>query len=211
MFKKFSLILSEERQKNIYKNLYKEHKISYKTLHWSSKESQFKRFEILIKPFDLNNKNILDIGSGFGDFFDFLKKKKIKAKMTGYEIIPEFIKTSQRKHPCCSFKPINLALVKPARKFDFVFSSGVFAFGDKTFFNTMVKNAYESARVAYSFNIYHSQHDKRFLSLSTTDIYSILKSLKPADIKIETGYIKNDITFYLFKKKIDTISAKFNK
>ena len=211
MSQKFSLLLTEERQKNIYRNLYKKHKISHKTLHWSSKESQLKRFKILIKPFDLNNKNILDIGSGFGDFFDFLKKSNIKARMTGYEIISEFLHASRKRYPCCSFKPINLALVKPSRKFDFVFSSGVFAFGDKTFFDTMVKNAYESAKIAYSFNIYESKHDNRFLKLSTKDIQDTLKALKPADIKIETNYIQNDVTFYIFKKKIDTITPKFNK
>ena len=48
---------------------------NYRKLGWGSKKSQDLRFKILIDRWNLENKSILDIGCGFGDFYFFLKKK----------------------------------------------------------------------------------------------------------------------------------------
>jgi len=199
MHKKITLKLSEEKQKEIYKTLFKKHQISHKSLHWINQKNQLKRFEVLIKPFDLNNQKILDIGSGFGDFFVFLKDKNIKAKMVGYEIVEEFLTISRKRCPYALFKPINLSRSSPNEEFDFVFSSGVFAFGNRVFFETMIKNAFACTNKVYAFNIYSPTYDERFLKLSTEEIKDFLHTLNPSFIKIEKNYIENDTTFFVFK------------
>lgn len=199
MFSDIALKLAQERQKKIYKKLFAEHKESHRSLHWSSTENQKKRFDILMEIGDLNRKKILDIGCGMGDFFGHLRQKDIRADMTGYEIVEEFLNVAKRRHPLCRFKPINLSRSAPHEKFDYVFSSGVFAFGNMTFFETMVKKAYTSSRIGYGFNIYDSQEDDRFMSISKLQIERFLRRLKPSDIVFKEGYLENDLTVFVYR------------
>ena len=65
-------------------------------LHWSSKSSQYSRFYFInylmkkyIKEEDVN---IADLGCGFGDFYEYLKKNnENKYSYMGYDINPNMI------------------------------------------------------------------------------------------------------------------------
>ena len=59
---------------NLYNKRIYDDKISkIKKIGWGSKSSQNLRFKILSNKFNLNNKSILDLGCGYGDFYSFLK------------------------------------------------------------------------------------------------------------------------------------------
>lgn len=199
MIKKLALRVARERQKKIYKKLFQTHKESFKSLHWSNKENQKIRFDILLEVGNITNKKILDIGSGMGDFFGYIDSKNIKAAMTGYEIVEEFVKISKNRYPKHSFEPIDLSKIDITEKFDFVFSSGIFAFGNKTFFETMIKKSFSICKIAYAFNFYNSTKDKRFMSISKTEIEKILTELKPSKIVQKSDYLENDTTFFIYK------------
>jgi len=199
MFHDIALKLAQERQKKIYKKLYAQHKESHRSLHWSNIENQKKRFDILMEIGNLEAKTILDIGSGMGDFFAHLKEGGIRAEMTGYEIVEEFLHIARRRHPHCTFKPVNLSRSPTRHKFDYVFSSGIYAFGNQTFFETMVKKAFASSRVAYGFNIYLSEEDDRFMDISRSQVEKFLQKLRPSEIICKEGYIKNDMTFFVYR------------
>ena len=47
------------------------HGCSPKTLGWSGKKQQIKRFEKFNSILNFQNKSILDIGCGFGDFYSY--------------------------------------------------------------------------------------------------------------------------------------------
>ncbi len=199
MFSDIALKLAQERQKKIYKKLYSEHRDSHRALHWSTTENQKRRFDVLMEIGELEGKKILDIGCGMGDFFGHLHEHGVRAEMTGYDIVEEFLNIARRRHPRCTFKPINLSRSSTHEKFDYVFSSGVFAFGNMTFFETMVKKAYTSSRIAYGFNIYRSEQDERFMNISRRQIERFLKRLNPSKVVCEEGYLENDMTFFVYR------------
>ena len=70
-----------------YSERYKKLGYSIGTLGWGSKEQQEYRFSIstTLLP-SLKDKNILDIGCGFGDFFLFLEKNKIEVKKYQHQV-----------------------------------------------------------------------------------------------------------------------------
>ena len=43
---------------------------------WSNVEKQIVRFQKAVTIFDFSNKEILDVGCGYGDFYNYLLKKK---------------------------------------------------------------------------------------------------------------------------------------
>lgn len=199
MFSDIALKLAQEKQKKIYKKLYSEHKESHRSLHWSTPENQRKRFDVLMGIGELEGKKILDIGCGMGDFFGHLQAAGIRADITGYDIVEEFLHIARRRYPRGTFKPINLSRSSTHEKFDYVFSSGLFAFGNMTFFETMVKKAYTSSRIGYGFNIYHSREDERFMNISRRQIERFLKRLAPSKIICHEGYLENDTTFFVYR------------
>ncbi len=76
-----------EATKNRYDNRLSIHGKDIKTLGWGNIEQQEYRFKNILNATDFNKKNILDIGCGFGDLYDFLKNSQIKIQSyTGWDI-----------------------------------------------------------------------------------------------------------------------------
>lgn len=96
---------------------------------WNSEESQFLRFEQLLKVCSLNQDfSIIDYGCGYGAFLDFLISKKYKFKSyVGYDISSLMIEIAGKKNIkndkakvfFCNTK----SLMQPA---NFLCASGVF-------------------------------------------------------------------------------------
>lgn len=64
-----------------YSKRYQELGVHVRTLGWGSREQQVYRFEQTLHCLpDLNGKTILDIGCGFGDYYDFLRSKGVNPK-----------------------------------------------------------------------------------------------------------------------------------
>ena len=70
---------------------------SIESVGWSSVKSQHMRFEVLIRDIDINNKNILDVGCGFGDLAFFLRKRGYSFNYVGIDISSEIIKIAREK------------------------------------------------------------------------------------------------------------------
>ena len=70
-------------------------------LHWSSKQSQEKRFliirNLMKKYIGDNGTKIADLGCGFGDFYEFLRKRNCNYVYKGYDINPKMIQFCKRK------------------------------------------------------------------------------------------------------------------
>ena len=184
-------------QKKIYKTLFKKYNYHHYSLHWSKKEYQYKRFEILSQIDNLNNKTILDIGCGFGDFFIYLDSIDIKPKrLVGIDVVEEFIQIAKQNSKaqliCDNY------LKKSFSNIDYAFSSGIFAFGNKAFFQKVVKKAFSEVNLGYGFNLFQAK-SRDFFSFSIKEIEEFLYSLQPKKIKIIKNYLQNDITFYLYK------------
>lgn len=101
-----------------------------RTLGWDTKKNQWKRFASGIELLDLTGKSIVDIGCGFGDFFEFLKQKNIKiSSYIGIDINNGLIAAGQKNHPDGIFKCHNILLDQKIEKLaDIGFAFGVFNF-----------------------------------------------------------------------------------
>lgn len=95
---------------------------------WNSWDSQQSRFEILAGAFDLNDKTVLDVGCGLGDFAGFLRECGVTpSSYLGVDISQEMIVAAQANYPDERFEVRDLA-ERPfePESFDYVFESGIF-------------------------------------------------------------------------------------
>lgn len=67
---------------------------------WRRQESQLRRFVKFKDLIDFNDKNILDVGCGYGDFYNFLVNKSVKPKAyIGCDLMSSHCKVAREKLP----------------------------------------------------------------------------------------------------------------
>jgi len=89
-----------EKMVQRYSNRYKELGYDIKTLGWGSTEQQYYRFsQTLQLGLNFDDKKIIDIGCGFGDYVNFLTNNNITfSSYLGVDINPDLIHESTERH-----------------------------------------------------------------------------------------------------------------
>lgn len=80
-----------------------------KSLGWGSADQQQLRFEQTLLA-DPGGKSVLDIGCGFGDYYDFLQGRVDLKSYTGWEINPDLLGVAKTRHTNAParFEAVNL-------------------------------------------------------------------------------------------------------
>lgn len=177
------------------------HGISAQGVNWSSKETQTIRFRIIL---DILNKNlskfsIVDAGCGFGDFYNYLvKKKKKPKKYIGIDSLVDMYSIASQKTGC----EILIADITKDKlpKADFYVCSGAMNVLNKFETHLFMRNCYDSCTKAFVFNILHGKKESdTYNYLSTLDIKNIANKLGVNKIIFKDNYLDGDITVGFFK------------
>jgi len=94
---KLSLISREtlDRYSRRYKNL----GYNIRTIGWGSQEQQKYRFTQTLMDVSLEKKDILDLGCGFGDYYDFIKENQIMVKSyQGWDLNFDLLTEAGKRH-----------------------------------------------------------------------------------------------------------------
>ena len=101
-------------------------------VNWKDKKTQELRFKKLCEVGNLKNKKVLDVGCGLGEFYNYLKKKKIKCKYLGLDISQKMIDSIPTNNRNKNFKVEKINILELSQRelkilqCDFVISSGIF-------------------------------------------------------------------------------------
>lgn len=196
--KKLKLITSHLRQKWTYSLLYKIYKDDHRSLHWNKRQSQEERFRIFTQMADLNQQSVADIGCGLAHFYDYLLRQGIDCRYSGYDLVSGFIRTASEKFPDAQFYQQNLTLHPAKQMYDFVFCSGLFAFGNQSFFQEMIARAFDMCEKGLAFNLYQTP-SKEFFYLPPQKAQEYCQSLGPRQMVLHDNYLPQDFTLFLYK------------
>ena len=102
-----------------------EHGATPEGVDWNGEESQNKRFEQTSKIIGTKGKfSILDIGCGYGAYFNVLKENYSNFEYTGFDISKEMIESAKSLHTA---EDANWIMnLEKGVKYDYVVSSGIF-------------------------------------------------------------------------------------
>lgn len=168
---------------------------SHESVGWISKERQNLRFEKLLVG--INEKDsVLDFGCGLGAMAEYMRENNFECGYVGIDIVREFIKKSQKKHPHKGFFVASIFDID--NKFDYVLSSGVYAFCKKDIFFESVKKCFLLSNKEYRFNILIDAHGDGYLKISKPELELFVLSLSPK-ATFYYGYLENDITVFMPK------------
>lgn len=91
---------------------------------WNSKESQYLRFEQLLKVITKKKFSLLDYGCGYGELINYLNNTDFDCNYHGYDLSEEMIKKAIEKFGAND--KTKFVSVFPEENFDYTIASGIF-------------------------------------------------------------------------------------
>jgi SAM-dependent methyltransferase len=182
-----------------YKKALKEYGVSAQGVHWSSKYTQYKRFEVLTQFIqkELDACSIVDVGCGFGEYVKYLKEFYcLPQTYIGIDCEAFMIETCQRRFPSLQF------LCKDVFKNElpiadyYVCSGAMNILNQKEFFQ-FLQRCFESSLKGIVFNFLTKDS---FNDIQKEEILTYCQKL-PCTINIQEGYLYNDMSLHLIKNR----------
>jgi len=97
-----------------------------KTLGSGTNAHQAIRYRVLSEVGDLGGQRVLDVGCGFGGFYDYCRHMQQPMQYTGIDIVPALVEQAARNHPLAEFIKMDILEVPDDMEFDYVVSSQAF-------------------------------------------------------------------------------------
>src|SRR6266705_3283703 len=108
----------------LYENRFQTHGASVQTLGWNALEDQELRFSVIADIADLTSKNVCDVGCGFGDLLNYLKRRFGAIRYTGIDLAPSLVNEAKRRFPKERFRQQDILDDSFDEHFDYLLLSG---------------------------------------------------------------------------------------
>ena len=156
----FNSLLNQTYNKNL-----KKYGFTPYGLFWTSKKSQYSRFDIIYQLLKKTIKNnikieIADIGCGYASFLNFLNHKKDDFTYSGYDINEKLIDYCKKKYPSnyfdCSYFPKRMTDVTIiSGTYNYAVTDNLENWENYIFFN--IKKCFSQSRKALIFNLQYTK------------------------------------------------------
>lgn len=179
---------------------------SPQALGWRDAAQQRLRFGVLLGIGNCSGCDVLDIGCGFGDLYEFMGERgAIGVRYTGTDLNPALIAAARRRHPQATFHATTDLRQMHDGSQDYVFMSGLFNFriGDNSgFMRDVVRESFRIARRGVAFNLMGSYVDFQEPHLfyhRESDVFAFAKSLTRF-VTLRADYPLYEFTVYMQKQ-----------
>ena len=186
-----------QSNKEFYKQALKEYGVSAQGVHWNSKYTQYKRFEIITKLIkkEIKSSSLVDVGCGFGEYYNYLQNNhKIPTLYIGVDCEDTMVSISRKRFPHLDFFHQDILQDKLILA-DYYICSGALNILTLKEVTTFIKNCFEYSNKAFVFN--YLKNDT-FSDIKKNEIIDICKTLTN-NITIKEGYLDNDFTILMVK------------
>ncbi len=177
---------------------------SAEALHWRNAESQQLRYDIFSKIGDFENKSILDVGAGLGDYYAYIYSTYDNFEYLGLDVLEDFVEGAKKKYPDANFVKADLLTYKPEKKYDYVISCGALnvVIGDmEKLVRQAIKAFYDNCNIACGFNLLSNNaiyKDNSLYNYEPIEILKFCSEITPY-ITYEHSFLDNDFTIFIYK------------
>jgi trans-aconitate methyltransferase len=168
------------------------------------KDRQELRYRILSEIGNLSDCSILDVGCGFGDFGEFLVKRGMKVRYTGFDINPNLVRVGRQAHPNARLEVRDIETDKMDERFDWVFESGIFnnkISDNEAWVKNMLRKMFELCDKGVAANFMSSYVDFKMdysHHASPEEIFSYCKTLSRR-VLLRHDYMPFEFAVYVYK------------
>ena len=189
--------MSYKDNHKFYLRSFKAHGFKPKGVRWSTKKSQFLRFEVLINYIKENalTSSVVDAGCGFGDLYLYLLENDISFNnYLGIDCEDFMIESAAKRFEGASFKKKNI-LVGDLNKADYYVCSGAMNILNEEEIIAFITNCFEASKKGFVFNFYKNLS---FNDLDEGDLLRFCATLTDK-LQITRDYIDDDFTIFMVK------------
>ena len=182
---------------DFYTQSIKEHGISAQGVRWNNKHSQYKRFEAITKRIkkDISISTLVDVGCGFGEYFEYLKSnKKLPKKYIGIDCEEDMVNISKKRFQNEDFLQIDV-LKEDLPFADYFICSGALSILEYNDVDLFISKCFRNANKGFIFN---SLKNLTFNNIKQYEIIDICKKYSQK-ISVYEGYLDNDFTILMVK------------
>ena len=183
--------------KVFYEKSIKKFGVSALGVHWNSKYTQYKRFEIitqLIKK-DIKTSSIVDVGCGFGEYYNYLRiNHKIPYSFLGIDCEQPMINICKKRFPNLKFYTRNI-LTDKLTCADYYTCSGALNILEYDEIEIFIKKCFETSTKGFIFNFLKNL---TFNNIKKYEIINICKK-HTQNLIIKENYLDNDFTIFMVK------------
>jgi ubiquinone/menaquinone biosynthesis C-methylase UbiE len=192
--------------KDFYKKLVEKHGYSIKSLDYRSETGQKTRFDVITQIGISNDDSLLDVGCGFGDYFNYLKQKGIKnIKYNGIDLSDEIVDVANEKNPLINVVQGNVLDLPDDKKFDYVISLGFNAVKTGENWETLtavLDKMWKLCKKGIAYNAvstFAEEQDKAIYFVSPIKVIDHIMSNLTYKIVFKHDYMPHDFTIYAYK------------
>jgi SAM-dependent methyltransferase len=172
-----------------------------RTLEWSGRDAQRRRFEVLAEVGELDGADVLDMGCGLGDFWGWLSENTTVDSYVGVDASPALVDAAfSRWDDEADFRvgdAANLEEVIGPAVFDFVFASGLLYLHDKAWATTVVADLFARARQGMALNVLRAPTTAGRTGFAITELVDMAE-YAGARWVLRNDYVRHDMTMYLY-------------
>jgi SAM-dependent methyltransferase len=146
---------------------------------------------------------VLDIGSGLGDLYSYLRARNVPVDYTGYDLVPEMVTRARQRHPEARFVVRDVLQGLGDERFDYILSSGAFNlnFGDNlTAVQRVLREMFAACTRGVAINFLSTadpHRDPLFYHYQPQQMQAFCQTFCP-HVRLREDYLPNDFTLYLY-------------
>ncbi|PKN15448.1 MAG: class I SAM-dependent methyltransferase [Deltaproteobacteria bacterium HGW-Deltaproteobacteria-24] len=182
--------------KKFYNDSIKRFGISAQGVHWNSKYSQYKRFEIITSCLqkEISTSEIIDAGCGFGEYYHYLtKNQKLPKNYIGIDCEQSMINIAQNRFPSLEFY-VQDVLSDELFIADYYVCSGAMNLLNKNSFFHFITQAWQHSQKGFVFNFLK---EESFNEIDAQEVIAFCRTLSQK-LDVHEHYLKNDLTLFLY-------------
>ncbi len=183
--------------KKFYEKSIKKFGISAQGVHWNSKYTQYKRFEIITKLIkkDIKTSTLIDVGCGFGEYYNYLQNNhKIPKEFIGIDCEQEMVTICKKRFPSLDFYVKDI-LTDRLIESDYYSCSGALNILNIEEVEIFISRCFEVSKKGFIFNYLKNL---TFNNIKQYEIIDICKQYTQ-NITIKEDYLDNDFTVFMIK------------
>ena len=199
-------MVKDEIVKDFFNKLVEKHGYSPKSLAYGSEKSQKIKFNIVTEVGIEDNCSVLDVGCGFGDYFNYLKQKGVKiVKYCGIDISNKIVDFAKEKNSLANVIQGNVLDLSDDEKYDYVISLGFNCVKTSSNWETLIQVLEKMWKLCKRGIAYNAV--STFSEISPREIYFV-SPVKVIDyimnnltykVVFRHDYMKHDFTIYAYK------------
>lgn len=187
-------------------------------LGWRDQAQQQLRFDIMFEGLVLRDTaSILDIGCGFGDFYQYLVSQGATPRYVGCDISPEVLNVARNRYPDVQFELRDVIEDPyPDKSFDYVCISGIFNHrldDNENFLRKMLSTAYRTCSRGVAANMTTDRvdyQDNHLYYFNPESVLSYCLTLTPR-VALRQDYPLYEFTTFVYRETRITRSPDRNE